>query len=130
MKKIRHKATFDYVRKPVKDKVLILQSVIKQIHYFVLSDTRIAEFIATLLLRLWNVCMSIFYHTLPVKNGKITFWFWEKCGTYSYETYNISYLIRGYTHFHCDGNSRTARLLANLKLIKAVFFTHWYKIFR
>jgi Fic family protein len=120
MEAVGHKEAFDYVRKLVKEKAPLTESIIKQIHYLVLADKKDDRGV---------------YRRIPVR---IMGAHHEPVQPYLIET-KMEQLLRDYAageghivtklaRFHIefegihpfiDGNGRTGRLLVNLELMKA-----------
>lgn len=122
MEAVGHKEAFDYVTELVRDKILISEGIIKQIHYLVLVDKREDRGV---------------YRRIPVKimgaahETSKPYLIAEKMGKLlSNFSKNTEHIITKLARFHIefesihpfiDGNGRTGRLLVNLELMKAGF---------
>ncbi len=119
---VGHKEAFDYVTELVKSKTPISESVIKQIHYLVLSDKKDDRGVY----RKIPVTIMGAKHT-PLQPYLIEPKIHELLEDYKNSTEHIATkLARFHIEFEAihpfiDGNGRTGRLLVNLELMKEGF---------
>ena len=120
MEAVGHKEAFDFVRELVKEKAPLTESIIKQIHYFVLADKNDDRGVYR------RVPVRIMgAHHEPVQPYLIEPRMEQLLLDYAAsEEHIVSKLARFHIEFEgihpfIDGNGRTGRLLVNLELMKA-----------
>ena len=120
MEAVGHKEAFDYVRELVKEKAPLTESIIKQIHYFVLADKKDDRGVYR------RVPVRIMgAHHEPVQPYQIEPKMEQLLLDYAASGEHIvTKLARLHIelegiHPFIDGNGRTGRLIVNLELMKA-----------
>ena len=119
MEAIGHKEAFNYVLNLVKDKVPLSESIIKQIHYFVLADKPQDRGVY----RKMPVTITGSKHTpvqpylIEAKLHELLIWYLDSDDNF------LTKLARFHLEFESihpfiDGNGRTGRLIVNLELMK------------
>lgn len=118
---VGHKEAFDFVRSLVKERTPLSERVIKQIHYFVLSDKREDR----------GVYRRIPVRILGAHHDPVQPYLIEpkmEQLLLAYEDNKNEHIVTKLARFHIefegihpfiDGNGRTGRLLVNLELMKA-----------
>lgn len=120
MEAVGHKEAFEYVSELVKNKVLISETIIKQIHFLVLADKKDDRGIY----RRVPVRIMGAYHQ-PVQPYNIEPEMEQLLQNYlEIKEHIVTKLARFHIEFEgihpfIDGNGRTGRLLVNLELMKA-----------
>ncbi len=120
MEAVGHKEAFVFVQELVKDKILLSERVIKQIHYLVLADKKDDR----------GVYRRVPVRIMGAKHEPVQPYLIQPRLEQLLETYQNSteHIIPRLARFHIefegihpfiDGNGRTGRLLVNLELMKA-----------
>ena len=122
MEAVGHKEAFDFVSELVKDNVPISESIIKQIHYFVLADKKEDR----------GVYRRVPVRIMGAQHEPVQPYLIEpKMEQLLYDfAASTEHIVTKLARFHIefegihpfiDGNGRTGRLLVNLELMKAGF---------
>ena len=122
MEAVGHKEAFDFVSELVKDNVPISESIIKQIHYFVLADKKEDR----------GVYRRVPVRIMGAQHEPVQPYLIEpKMEQLLYDfAASAEHIVTKLARFHIefedihpfiDGNGRTGRLLVNLELMKAGF---------
>ena len=122
MEAVGHKEAFDFVSELVKDNVPISESIIKQIHYFVLADKKEDR----------GVYRRVPVRIMGAQHEPVQPYLIEpKMEQLPYDfAASTEHIVTKLARFHIefegihpfiDGNGRTGRLLVNLELMKAGF---------
>ena len=122
MEAVGHKEAFDFVSELVKDNVPISESIIKQIHYFVLADKKEDR----------GVYRRVPVRIMGAQHEPVQLYLIEpKMEQLLYDfAASTEHIVTKLARFHIefedihpfiDGNGRTGRLLVNLELMKAGF---------
>lgn len=117
---IGHKEAFDFVRSLVKEKAQLTESIIKQIHYLVLSDKKDDRGVYRRVpVRIMGAKHEpVQPYLIEPKMNELLNWYQEASENI------VSKLAKFHIEFEAihpfiDGNGRTGRLLVNLELMKA-----------